>query len=220
MKVAGITFALSALASSASAHYIWEYFNGGAAYQNIRQNTDYNSPVTDLTSNDLRCNVGATGTGTTTATVAAGSTVTWKLDTPVYHQGPVSFYMSKAPTTAAAYDGSGDWFNIKNIGPVFTNGNADWTQTQQGSFTVQIPSCIAAGDYLLRPQQLAIHNPGGVPQFYTECAQITVTGGGSKAPSPTAKIPGYIKGNEPGYTVNIYNNFTNYTVPGPTVFTC
>ena len=207
MKVTSIAVALSALASSASAHYVFEYFNGGAAYQNIRQNTNYNSPVTDLTSNDLRCNVGgATGGSTTTATVAAGSTVTFKLDTPVYHQGPISFYMSKATSTAASYDGSGAWFKIKDIGPVFTNGNADWTATQQGSFSVQIPSCIAAGDYLLRPQSLAIHNPGGVPQFYTECAQITVTGGGSKAPSPTVKIPGYITGTEPGYTANIYNS--------------
>ena len=91
MKVVGIALALSALAGSASAHYIFEYFNGGAAYVDIRQNTNYNSPVTDVTSNDLRCNVGATGTGTSTATVAAGTTVTFKLDTPVYHVGGSRF---------------------------------------------------------------------------------------------------------------------------------
>ena len=110
--------------------------------------------------------------------------------------------MSKAPGAASAYDGSGAWFKIKDIGPVFTNGNADWTQTQQGQFSITIPNCIASGDYLLRPQQLAIHNPypAGIPQFYTECAQITVTGGGSTNPSPTVKIPGYITGTEPGYT--------------------
>ena len=205
MKVTAIGFALSALASSASAHYIWEFFQNQASYVDIRQNTNQNSPVTDLTSTDLRCNVGATGTNTATYTVAAGTTVTFSLDTAVYHDGPVSFYMSKAPSTAASYDGSGAWFKIKDIGPVFTNGVADWTQTQQKTFTVTIPSCIAAGEYLLRPQQLAIHNPypAGIPQFYTECAQVKVTGGGSKAPTPTVSIPGFIKGNEPGYTVNI-----------------
>lgn len=31
-------------------------------------------------------------------------------------------------------------------------------------------------------------------------------------------IPGFIKGDEPGYTVNIYSNFKNYTVPGPAVW--
>ena len=212
MKVLSVAVALSALASSASAHYIFEYFNGGAAYQNVRQNNNYNSPITDVKSNDLRCNAGgATGGSTTTTTVAAGSTVTFKTDTAVYHQGPISFYMSKAPSSAASYDGSGDWFKIKDIGPTFNGGNADWTATQQQSFSVQIPSCIPAGDYLLRPQSLAIHNPypAGIPQFYIECAQITVTGGGSKTPSPTVKIPGYINGNEPGYTVNIYSSKFN-----------
>ena len=150
--------ALIGLVASANAHYIFEFFQGQAAYVNIRQNNNYNSPVIDLTSNDLRCNAGGETSGTTaTYTVAAGSTVTFKTDVAVYHQGPVSFYMSKAPTTAAAYDGSGDWFKIKDIGPSFSSGTADWSQTQQQSFTVQIPSCIAAGEYLLRPQQLAIH---------------------------------------------------------------
>jgi hypothetical protein len=40
-------------------------------------NTNYNSPVTDVTSTDLRCNTGglASAVNTSTATVAAGSTV-------------------------------------------------------------------------------------------------------------------------------------------------
>lgn len=49
------------LLEAANGHYIFERLtaNGaeGAVYQNIRKNTNYNSPVTDLASNDLRCNV-------------------------------------------------------------------------------------------------------------------------------------------------------------------
>jgi hypothetical protein len=105
--------AFAALLASANAHYIFEYFQTSTAYQYVRQNTNYNSPVTDLTSTDLRCNVGgSTGGSTGTYSVAAGSSVTFKLDTPVYHQGPISFYMSKAPSTAASYDGSGDWVSL------------------------------------------------------------------------------------------------------------
>lgn len=109
---------------------IFEYLtaNGvkGAAYQNIRQNTNYNSPVTDLTSNDLRCNVGGeTGGSTSTVSVAAGSSLTFTADVAVYHQGPVSFYMTKAATTAAASDGSTPWFKIKDIGPKFPGGTWD-----------------------------------------------------------------------------------------------
>ena len=58
---------------------IFQYFDSGSQYQYIRPNTNYNSPVTDLSSTDLRCNVGGlTGSGTATATVQAGSTHTFK----------------------------------------------------------------------------------------------------------------------------------------------
>ncbi len=70
-------------------------------------------------------------------------------------------------------------------------------------YTYQILKCISDGEYLLRIQSLAIHNPGGTPQFYISCAQVKVTGGGSATPSPTAKIPGAFKATDPGYTANV-----------------
>jgi len=226
MKVLTITLGLSALISQVSCHYIFETLtaNGvkNAAYTYVRKNTNYNSPVTDLTSTDLRCNVGGqTANGTETVSLAAGSTVAFTSDVAVYHDGPLSVYMAKAPGTAADFDGSGNvWFKILDIGPDFSSGSAVWTLLQTYTFT--IPSCVASGDYLLRIQQLGIHNPwpAGIPQFYTECAQITVTGGGSTDMGPKVAIPGAFKDTDPGYTVNIYNQFTNYTVPGPAVATC
>jgi hypothetical protein len=98
----------------------------GGAYQNIRRNTNNNSPVTSLSSNDLRCNVGgASGGSTTTVSVAAGSTVSFTADNAVYHQGPVSFYLTKVDNAATA-DGSTDWAKIKEIGPTFSGGQAKW----------------------------------------------------------------------------------------------
>jgi len=110
----------------------------------------------------------------------------------------------------------------KDIGPSFAKSGGDWTATQQQSFNVQIPKCIAAGDYLLRIQQLGIHNPGGDPQFYVSCAQLKVTGGGSSSPPASAlvSIPGAFSKSDPGYKVNIYNNFKSYTIPGPAVWGC
>lgn len=89
-------------------------------------------------------------------------------------------------------------------------------------YTFNLPKCIPNGDYLLRIQSLAIHNPwpAGIPQFFIECAQITVTGGGSTNLGPKVAIPGAFKATDPGYTANIYNNFNSYTVPGPAVATC
>lgn len=127
---AAITLLCAALAEVAHGHYIFQYLtaNGvkGAQYQNVRKNTNNNSPVTDLASNDLRCNVGGgSGASTTTVSVAAGSSVTFTADQAVYHQGPVSFYLSKVSSAASA-DGSADWVKIKEIGPTFSGGQATW----------------------------------------------------------------------------------------------
>ncbi|KAI1338119.1 glycoside hydrolase [Xylariaceae sp. FL0016] len=207
-----------------SAHYIFEILTAGSTqfdvYQYIRENTNGNSPVTDLGSTDLRCNVGADGSTTDTVEMTAGEAFTFTLDTAVYHQGPISIYMSKADSAASTYDGSGEWFKIKDFAPDFSSGTAVWDLSQ--SYSGTIPTCIEDGEYLLRIQSLAIHNPwpAGIPQFYISCAQVNISGGdGSYAPE-LVLIPGAFKETDPGYTANIYNDFTNYTVPGPAVMTC
>ncbi|KAF2640984.1 hypothetical protein P280DRAFT_299256 [Massarina eburnea CBS 473.64] len=217
--ISTVAVASAVFLEAANGHYIFQKLtaNGvqGDAYQNIRTNTNNNSPVTDLADNDLRCNVGGgTGGSTTTVSTAAGSSLTFTADIAVYHQGPVSFYMTPV-TSASTADGSTPWFKIKEIGPTFPGGTWDLEQ----SYNVTIPSCVAAGEYLVRIEQLAIHNPGAAPQFYTSCAQVKVTGGGSKSFSGVS-IPGHVKATDAGYTANIYNNFNNYTVPGPAVSTC
>jgi len=227
MKSASVlTLGFSALISQASGHYIFERFTHSGTlypvYQYIRPNTNYNSPVTDLTSTDLRCNVGATGAATQILTVKAGDAFSITSDVAVYHDGPLSFYMAKVPAgqTAATFDGSGKvWFKIQDVGPTFdSSGTATWTLLQ--TYTSTLPAGLPSGDYLLRTQQLAIHNPwpAGIPQFYTSCTQLTVTNGGSGTPGPLVSIPGFISATDPGYTVNIYTNFHNYTVPGPAVW--
>ncbi|KAL2259331.1 hypothetical protein VTK26DRAFT_7037 [Humicola hyalothermophila] len=209
---------------SVAGHYIFQQFSaGGATYppwKYIRRNTNppwlQNGPVEDLSSPDLRCNVGGdVSNGTETITLQAGAEFTFTLDTAVYHAGPVSLYMSRAPGAVADYDGSGPWFKIHDWGP----SGSSWPM--RISYTHNIPRCIPDGEYLLRIQQLGLHNPGAPPQFYISCAQVKVTGGGTTNPTPTAMIPGAIKATDPGYAINIYNsNLANYVVPGPRVFTC
>lgn len=46
-----------------------------------------------------------------------------------------------------------------------------------------------------------------------ECAQIQITGGGSKQPA-TVSFPGAYKGTDPGIKINIYSPLTSYTIPG------
>lgn len=162
MKVITSFVAVLLAASPALAHYRWDKLNDNALWQYIRESTNDNSPVTDLASNDLRCNVGTSGTGVNTTAVKAGDSFTFALDIAVYHQGPVTAYLSKAPSTASAYVGDGDWFKIAEEGPTFSGSSATWPL--RDSYTYKLPTCIADGDYLLRVEQLAIHNPGGTPQ--------------------------------------------------------
>ncbi|KAH7351030.1 putative endo-beta-1,4-glucanase D [Rhexocercosporidium sp. MPI-PUGE-AT-0058] len=213
MKGFATCAAVLALASQhASAHYIFQSVAIGgtknAPYTYVRKNTNGNSPVTGA----------ETGSNTSTVSLAAGSTLAFSSDTAVYHNGPVSVYMAKAPTTAAAFDGSGNvWFKILDIGPTFPGGTWDLKQT----YDIPIPACISAGEYLVRIQSMAIHNPyPALPQFYVSCAQVAITGGGSKDLGPKVAIPGAFKATDPGYTANIYTNFTNYTIPGPEVASC
>ncbi|CAG8975214.1 hypothetical protein HYALB_00004275 [Hymenoscyphus albidus] len=224
-SIVSLGLALSALMSQASGHYIFQQLTTSTKYsinQFIRP-VPSNSPVTDLTSTDLRCNVGGTsGASTQTATMKAGDTFSLTANQAIYHQGPTSFYMAKVPSgkTAASFDGSGAvWFKIQDIGPTFdSSGNSAWSLLQ--TYSSKIPSSLPSGDYLIRIQQLAIHNPypAGIPQFYISCAQVTVTNGGTGKPAPLVSIPGFMDGKEPGYVVNIYDNFHNYTVPGPAVW--
>lgn len=111
---------------SVAGHYIFQQFSAGStkypAWKYIRRNSNpawlQNGPVTDLASNDLRCNVGGgVSNGTETITMQAGGEFTFTLDTAVYHAGPVSLYMSRAPGAVAEYDGSGPWFKILDWGP-------------------------------------------------------------------------------------------------------
>ncbi len=79
------------------------------------------------------------------------------------------------------------------------------------TYDITIPACVASGEYLVRIQSMAIHNPyPALPQFYVSCAQVAVTGGGSKDLGPKVSIPGAFKATDPGYTANIY---TNVSIP-------
>lgn len=74
---------------------IFERFTYGGVeypvYQYIRPNTNYNSPIIDLTSDDLRCNQGGEmGNGTEIITVQAGASFSFTADVQVYHDGPLS----------------------------------------------------------------------------------------------------------------------------------
>ncbi|KAL0636603.1 hypothetical protein Q9L58_004448 [Maublancomyces gigas] len=214
-------------ASAVQAHTTLQYINDSTAP--IRRPSS-NNPIQNVGSTDLACNVNGANPVTAKLSVAAGSSVTleWHHETRTSqaidpsHKGPVLTYLAKVPNAAAANSPATlGWFKIQHDGLTLNGATENWAvdklNANSGKYTARIPSNIAAGDYLLRSEVIALHGAGsqGGAQFYVGCAQITVTGGGSASP-PTVKIPGAYKATDPGVLVSIYYpKLTSYTIPGP-----
>jgi len=235
---------LASMALSAAAHTIFQevYVNGAdqGHITGIRV-PSYDGPITDVTSNDLICNGGINPyqqpVSNAIITVPAGSQVTaeWHhtlagadpsdSQDPIdpSHHGPVMTYLAQVPNATQTTVTGLQWFKIWEDG--FQASDQSWGVdrmiTNKGKVTFTIPSCIPSGQYLMRHELIALHGAESYPgaQFYMECAQIQITGGGSTVPA-TVSFPGAYKGTDPGITIDIYQTLSSYTVPGPSVFSC
>jgi len=236
---------LSALVSQAFGHAIFQELwvdgvdKGTTCTRLPGTNYVSNSPVTSVSSNDIRCNVGGTKAAAAKCPVEAGGTVTVEMHQQSgdrscsseaiggAHYGPVMVYMSKVADSSKA-DGSSGWFKVYQDAWAPANkgaGDNDYwgvkdMNTCCGKVDVKIPADLAAGDYLLRAEVIALHTAGssGGAQFYMSCYQLTVTGGGTLAPA-TVTFPGAYKASDPGILVNIHAALSSYTAPGPAVIT-
>ncbi|KAF9039278.1 glycosyl hydrolase family 61-domain-containing protein [Panaeolus papilionaceus] len=209
-------FGLALIAQTASAHYIFDTLIAGTTTSTkaVRKPAE-NSPITDINSPNLRCNVN-TSPATETVSVAAGSKIGFKISNQkIYHLGPAAMYLGKAPGSAAEWDGGGQsWFKIAEWGAVF-EPQFSFSSLDKSEFSVTIPPQVSDGEYLVRIEQVGLHQPG-FPEFYLSCAQVKITNGGTGNPAMVS-IPGHVsKEKDPGLTVDIYYpKPTQYTVPGP-----
>ncbi|KAH9846115.1 glycosyl hydrolase family 61-domain-containing protein [Lenzites betulinus] len=243
MKTLASLVALAAFASSAYAHTIFQelYVNGvdQGHLTGIRV-PDYDGPIMDVTSNDLICNGGINPyhqpISKAVIPVPAGSPVTaeWHHTLsgadpsdpadPVdpSHKGPVMAYLAKVNNATDLTVTGLQWFKIWEDGMDSSQvWGTDRMIANKGKVTFTIPKCIEAGSYLLRVEMIALHAASSYPgaQFYMECAQLQITGGGSTQPA-TVSFPGAYAGSNPGITINIYQKLSSYTIPGPSVFSC
>jgi lytic cellulose monooxygenase (C1-hydroxylating) len=122
-----------------------------------------------------------------------------------------------APT---ASNGAGNvWIKLAEEG--YANGKwaVDNLIANKGKHSITLPD-LAAGEYLLRPEILALHEGmtlGGA-QWYMECVQIKVTSAGTKTLPAGVAIPGTYSAEDAGVHFDIYNGFTSYPIPGPKVW--
>jgi hypothetical protein len=132
------------------------------------------------------------------------------------------------------------WFKIQQIGRK-SPGSA-WAQADISTFselcsqylissslvvtggvaTASLPKTLAAGNYLLRHEIIALHlaiSLGGA-EFYPACAQIQVGGSETGAPTPDelVSIPGAYKDDDPGiFDPQVFNTSAPYVFPGPPI---
>ncbi|KAK4457563.1 putative endo-beta-1,4-glucanase D [Cladorrhinum samala] len=221
--------------AGAQAHYTFSKTKAGgvtsADWETIRTTENHysNGPVTDVTSSQMTCYELQPGVGAPkTVNVQAGSSFSFLLNTNIGHPGPLHFYMAKVPAgkTAATFDGKGAvWFKIYQDGPSgLGTGTLKWPSDGKSEVSVQIPSCVQNGEYLIRVEHIALHSASSVggAQLYLSCAQINVTGGsGTLNAGQLVSFPGAYKATDPGILFQLYwPTPTSYVNPGPAVVKC
>jgi cellulase len=159
------------------------------------------------------------------ATVAAGGSVTLVWDTwPESHHGPVIDYIAPVSGDFVSVTPSSlSWVKIAEAGLNSGSNPGNWASddliANGFSWTVEIPSSLAPGNYVLRHEILALHsagNPDGA-QAYPQCINLEVTGSGSSKPSG-GDFTTFYTATDPGILFNIYTSFDSYPIPGPAVW--
>lgn len=164
--------------------------------------------------------------GAISASVTAGKDVELQwTEWPESHHGPVITYLANCNGDCSEVDKTSlEFFKIDQKGLIDDSDvPGTWATdnliSNNNSYTVTIPSDIAAGNYVLRHEIIALHSAGNEDgaQSYPQCVNLKVTGGGSASPSGTLGTKLYNE-DDPGILVNIYQQLDSYDIPGPALY--
>lgn len=201
--------------------------------RNINGNgEDPNGPILDISSDQITCNSNATPIAdngvSRTGEVTAGSVIKF-IWNGWPHSGPILTYMAKCDPDCGSFTGSDGnvWFKIDQAGYNATSGQwaTYYLYTRGYTWNVTVPACLEDGEYLVRHEIIALSDckTEGKCQFYPECAQLKVVGGGGYTipEEDLVAFPGAYSPTDPGilWDTNTQDP-TTYTMPGPTVFAC
>ncbi|OJJ36062.1 hypothetical protein ASPWEDRAFT_110443, partial [Aspergillus wentii DTO 134E9] len=170
---------------------------------------------------DFRCNSGVYSglNRTKVLQVKAGTEIGFATENNLlnYAAGPLSVYLSKAPTDVRFYDGSGEWFKVHELGPKsFTQQGIEWSSFGVAEVSFTLPEDLPSGQYLLRIEQIGFGDQEGDREFFVNCAQIKVHGHVRRwKKQDTVTIPGIYKGSEAALNYVNGTVVTSYEMPGP-----
>lgn len=175
----------------------------------------FNSP-------DVICHKGATP-APGHATVKAGDKIMLQwTQWPDSHKGPVIDYLAKCPGDCETVDKTSlEFFKISSGGLIdMSLNNGKWADdvliSNNDSWTVQIPSNLAPGNYVLRHELFGLHSAyqENGAQLYPQCFNLKVEGSGTLEPEGVKGTELY-KADDPGIRFNLYTTPLSYTIPGP-----
>ncbi|KDR72743.1 hypothetical protein GALMADRAFT_270683 [Galerina marginata CBS 339.88] len=209
----------------------WQPYNSPTGQTSIQRPWSSYNPIQDATDANLACNDDGTSSSLQlTATVAAGTKITayWNQVWP-HAIGPMITYLAQCPgsTCTGVSAKTLKWFKIDQAGLLSgTAYSGTWASgqmiNQNSTWTSTIPTTVPSGNYMIRFETIALHSLPA--QMYPECAQITITGGGSLAPTAAQLVtfPGGYSNSDPGLTIDVYSNAaqtqTTYQIPGPPLY--
>ncbi|KAI1198470.1 glycosyl hydrolase family 61-domain-containing protein [Nemania serpens] len=244
MKFLSILGLSAFLSATAQAHGVFStvFINGasqgdGKCLRTSLTIDNATSPITDLDSAELACGIAGQTPAPDTCNIKAGAKLSfefrlWASGSPAgtidgSHLGPMAIYAKQMDDASQDPTGAG-WFKLWEYG--YDEPSNTWATQKlianDGIVSVQIPSSMPKGQYLIRPEILALHNlAAGPAQFYTSCAQISVEGGSPKhldiPADDIVSIPGYIKASDPAVNFNSHPDAVKrfpYILGGPKVY--
>ena len=137
-----------------------------------------------------------------------------------YYLGPIQTYMGKCNGDCnSANSGDVKFFKISELG--LENGQWVQAKLKQGqTVSVQIPSDLQPGNYLVRHEIIGLHSSPA--EIYPSCSSWTITGSGTNdySSAATASFPGTYSSSDAGLSDsggNVYSiqSNDNYQFPGP-----
>ena len=170
----------TALLGAASAHQNFHQFwvnDETPGYQVGIRMPPSNSPVTDVKSDDMACNVNGSKvpSGVETVEAAEGDSIKVQWDSSG-HPGPITHFLYGPVDDASQTTGIGaGWFKIDEQDQVDGKWANEIMQAANMTHEFKLPTGLASGEYLLRSEMLALHGAQtvGGAQFYSKFTPFT-----------------------------------------------